>query len=403
MINEKMRMLGAERSEIRELFEYGKRRKAEIGEENVFDFSLGNPSVPCPDEVTEGLVGAISNENPIALHGYTSAQGDAYVRGMIAEHIKSSHGFNVEASDLYMTAGAAAALCCTLHAVVSEGEEVILLAPYFPEYKVFVEKCGGKIREVVCSLEGFEPCIDKIAEAISDKTAAVIINSPNNPTGAVYSEVCLREIADLLRKKSNEYGKAIYIIADEPYRELVYDGASVPYIPKLYGDTIVCYSYSKSLSLPGERIGYAMVSPKAENAEHVYQAICGAGRSLGYVCAPSMLQKIIPNCLGLTSDLSVYDKNRQLLLSKLSSFGFEMARPQGAFYLFMKSPIGSAREFSELAKKHELLLVPSDSFGISGYVRISYCVNTETVEKALEAFEKLAAECGLGKIKKVSS
>ncbi len=395
MINEKMRILGAERSEIRELFEYGKKRKAEIGEENVFDFSLGNPSVPCPDEVTDSLVNVIKNENPINLHGYTSAQGDAHVREMIAGHIRSNHGFNVKASDLYMTVGAAAALCCTLHAVVSDGEEVILLAPYFPEYKVFVEKCGGKIREVPCDIESFEPCADKIAEAINDKTAAVIINSPNNPTGAVYSEHCLAEIADVLRKKSAEYGKTIFIIADEPYRELVYDGVSVPYIPKLYDDTIVCYSYSKSLSLPGERIGYVMVSPKAENAESIYQAVCGAGRSLGYVCAPSMLQKIIPNCLGLTSDISIYDENRQLLLSKLNDLGFEMVKPQGAFYLFMKSPIGSARGFSELAKKHELLLVPSDSFGIDGYVRISYCVETKTIERALEAFKSLADECGL--------
>ena len=400
MINEKMYKLGAERSEIRELFEYGKKRKAEIGEENVYDFSLGNPSVPCPDEVSDVMLSLIKNEDPISLHGYTSAQGDALTRAAIAESIMSIHGFKVSGDDLYLTVGAAAALSATLGAIACPGEEVILLAPYFPEYKVFVEAAGAVAKIVSCDPKTFTPDINAIAGAITEKTAAIIVNSPNNPTGAVYSEECINEISRVLKEKSDENGKSIYLIADEPYRELVYDGVSVPFIPKYYADTIVCYSYSKSLSLPGERIGYVLVSPEAKEHDRVYAAVCGAGRSLGYVCAPSLLQKAIPGCIGLSSDISVYARNRQLLLTKLSEFGFEMVKPEGAFYLFLKSPIEDARAFSELAKKYELLLVASDSFGCGGYVRLSYCVNTERIERALGAFAALAGELGLSGDKK---
>ena len=395
MINEKMYKLGSERSEIRELFEYGKKRKAEIGEENVFDFSLGNPSVPCPDEVTESLKALLTSTDSVSLHGYTSAQGDADVRATIAEHITKTHGFEVKKDSFYLTVGAAAALTCTLTALINVGEEVILLAPYFPEYKVFVEKCGASVREVRCSEPDFLPSIEAIAEAINGKTAAIIVNSPNNPTGAVYSAESIKEISELLKKKSAELGKQIFLIADEPYRELVYDGTEVPFIPEHYDDTVVCYSYSKSLSVPGERIGYIMVNPRMKNAEDVYHAICGSGRALGYVCAPSMLQRMLPHCIGLTSDLSIYNANRQLLLTKLTEYGYDVASPKGAFYLFFKSPLADARAFSELAKKHELLLVPSDSFGYPGYIRISYCVSTERIEKALPAFLKLAKETGL--------
>jgi aspartate aminotransferase len=395
MINEKMYRLGSARSEIRELFEYGKRRKAEIGEENVHDFSLGNPSVPCPEGVTEALRSLIANEDPVSLHGYTSAQGDAAARAAIAKRITEEHGFEVSADDLYLTVGAAAALTATLAAVTTEGEEVILLAPYFPEYKVFAERAGATVRVVKCDPESFAPSSDAIRDAINERTAAIIVNSPNNPTGAVYPEECVRAIAEVLAEKSREYGRSIYLIADEPYRELVYDGATVPFIPSYYADTVVCYSYSKSLSLPGERIGYVLVSPRANESRRLYAAVCGAGRSLGYVCAPSLLQKAIPYCIGLTSDISVYARNRQLLLTKLCEYGFEVVRPDGAFYLFMRSPIGDARAFSEMAKKHELLLVASDSFGYPGYVRISYCVDTERIERALGAFEALARELGL--------
>ena len=395
MINEKMFALGSQRSEIRELFEYGKLRKAEIGDENVFDFSLGNPSVPCPDEVNDAIASLVANTDPISLHGYTSAQGDKAVRDRIAKHISEEHGFKVSGDDLYLTVGAAAALTCSLTAIVCPGEEVILLAPYFPEYKVFVEKAGGVVKVVNCKADTFEPDAEAIRSAITEKTAAIIVNSPNNPTGAVYSEDSIKAIADVLNERSKELLRDVFLIADEPYRELVYDGVKVPFIPNYYSNTIVCYSYSKSLSLPGERIGYCLVSPKASEHEKVYLAVCGAGRALGYVCAPSLLQKAIPYCIGLHSDLSIYDTNRQLLLTKLAEYGFEVVKPQGAFYLFVKSPITDARAFSEIAKRFELLIVPSDSFGYPGYVRISYCVKTEQIERALPAFKLLGEYMGL--------
>lgn len=389
MINQKMRELGAKRSVIRELFEYGKKRKAEIGEDKVYDFSLGNPSVPAPESVNAALSDLLSSENPVALHGYTSAQGDPGVRAAIADYINFTYGESVNADCIYMSVGAAAALTCSLTAVVSAGEEVIVPSPYFPEYKVFIEKCGGVIKEVACDAE-LQPDAWAIENAISEKTAAIIINSPNNPTGAVYSEENIKALTEALRRCEKRYGHPIYLISDEPYRELVYDGVTVPYLTKYYNDTIVCYSFSKSLSIPGERIGYVLVSPRCEDFSAVYQAVCGAGRSLGYVCAPSLLQKALPYCLGKMADISVYDRNRRMLMERLSEFGFEMIRPQGAFYLFIKSPSGDATEFCERAKKHEILIVPSDDFGIGGYARLSYCVTTEQIERSMPAFEALA-------------
>ena len=389
MINEKMRALGAKRSVIRELFEYGKMRKAEIGEENVYDFSLGNPSVASPDEVNEALVKLINEESPVKLHGYTSAQGDASVRDAIASYINESYGENVSADCIYMSVGAAAALTASLTAIVSPGEEVIVPSPYFPEYKVFIERCGGVIREVACDND-LQLDISAIESAINEKTAAIIINSPNNPTGAVYSEDGIIALCDLLRRSEEKYSHPIYLISDEPYRELVYDGVKVPYLTKYHDNTLVCYSYSKSLSIPGERIGYVLVCPRCTDFTSVYQAVCGAGRALGFVCAPSLLQRLIPYCLGKTSDISVYDGNRKLLLDRLSEYGFEMIKPQGAFYLFIKSPSGDANEFCERAKKQEILIVPSDDFGCKGYARLAYCVTREQIERALPAFEKLA-------------
>ena len=395
MINKKMQALGTARSVIREIFEYGKKRKSEIGEDNVFDFSLGNPSVPAPPQVKEELLHLISDCAPVSLHGYTSAQGDYEVRDAIARYITNTQGFVVSADELYMTVGAAAALTCSLTAVVSPGEEVIVLAPYFPEYKVFIERCGGILCEVLSDTDSFQPDLSRIEAAINERTAAIIINSPNNPSGAVITEENIKRLAELLTKKEEKLGKPIYMIADEPYRELVYDGVTVPYIPKYYDDTIVCYSYSKSLSLPGERIGYALVPKTVRDSRAVYHAICGAGRALGYVCAPSLLQKLLPAVVGLTSDIDIYDRNRRLLLRELKSYGFSTVKPDGAFYLFLKSPITDAKEFAEEAKKYELLLVPSDSFGCPGYVRISYCVTTEQIEKALPAFKALAESYGL--------
>lgn len=389
MINEKMRELGAKRSVIRELFEYGKKRKSEIGEENVYDFSLGNPSVPAPKEVNEAIVKLVTEEKSVLLHGYTSAQGDAGVRAAIADYINKTQGEEITADCLYMTVGAAGALTSSLTALVSPGEEVIVPAPYFPEYKVFIERCGGVIREVLCDSE-LQLDISAIEAAVNEKTAAIIINSPNNPTGAVFSEENIKALSDMLRVCEKKYGHPIYIISDEPYRELVYDGIKVPYLTKYYDNTIVCYSYSKSLSIPGERIGYILVCPRCQDYTAVYQAVCGAGRALGFVCAPSLLQKLLPYCLGATSDISVYDRNRRLLLDRLSEYGFEMIRPEGAFYLFIKSPSGDAGEFCERAKKYEILIVPSDDFGCKGYARLAYCVTTEQIERALPAFERLA-------------
>jgi aspartate aminotransferase len=389
MINEKMRKLGAKRSVIRELFEYGKKRKAEIGEENVYDFSLGNPSVPAPAVVNESIEKLVKEESSILLHGYTSAQGDAGVRGAIAKNLNETYGEEFTADCLYMSVGAAAALTSTLTALVSPGEEVILPAPYFPEYKVFVEKCGGVVREVLCDAE-LQLDVSAIEEAINEKTAAIIVNSPNNPTGAVYSEENIIALSDMLRRCEEKYQHPIYLISDEPYRELVYDGIKIPFLTKYYDDTVISYSFSKSLSIPGERIGYALVCPRCADFTAVYQAICGAGRALGYVCAPSLLQKILPYCLGVTSDISIYDRNRRMLLEKLGEYGFEMIKPSGAFYLFIKSPSADANEFCERAKKFEILIVPSDDFGCKGYARLAYCVTTEQVERALPAFRALA-------------
>ena len=395
MINEKMRGLGAKRSVIRELFEYGKIRKAQIGEENVYDFSLGNPSVPAPDCVNENLIRILKEECSISVHGYTSAQGDADVRQAIANYINKTQDTNYTKDDLYMTVGAAAALTCSLTAVVNPGEEVIVLAPYFPEYKVFIERCGGVVKEVLSNTQTFQPDFERLEKAINEKTAAIIINSPNNPTGAVITEENIEKLCELLHNAEIKYQKPIYIICDEPYRELVFGDAVVAFVPKYYKNTLVCYSFSKSLSIPGERIGYVLVPPCMDDAKYVYQAICGAGRALGFVCAPSLQQKVLPYCLGKTSDISIYDTNRKLLLEKLTEYGFTVVKPDGAFYLFLKSPVDDANEFCEKAKEFEIIFVPSDDFGCKGYVRISYCVKTEQIEKALPAFKKLAQSYNL--------
>ncbi|MBQ8197316.1 MAG: pyridoxal phosphate-dependent aminotransferase [Clostridia bacterium] len=397
MINEKMRELGAKRSVIRELFEYSKARKMEIGEDNVFDFSIGNPSVPAPDCVNSAMTKLIKEENSVLLHGYTSAQGDTHVRQAVVDFINKTQNTCYSANSVYMTVGAAAALTCSLTALVNAGEEVIVLAPYFPEYKVFIERTGGIVKEVLCNETTFQPDFERLEKAINEKTSAIIVNSPNNPTGAVITEENIVKLSALLNKYQQKFGKPIYIICDEPYRELVYGDVTVPFIPKYYDNTIVCYSFSKSLSIPGERIGYVLVPEKAQDNIAIYQAVCGAGRALGFVCAPSLLQKIIPLCIGQTADISIYDKNRQLLLKELTSYGYSVVKPDGAFYLFVKSPSGDGNEFSERAKKHEIMLVPSDSFGCKGYVRLSYCVTTEQIEKALPAFKNLAKSYGITK------
>ena len=389
MVCEKMVQLGKKGSIIREIFEYGNQRRALIGKENVFDFSLGNPSIPAPPEVTEALVRLLQESEPTALHGYTSSAGDMDTRTAIADYLNKTYDAHASARRIYMTCGAAASLTVTLNALVNKGEEVILFAPFFPEYVVFTEQAGGKAVPVRCREEDFQPDLEAFAAALTEKTKAVLLNSPNNPSGAVISPETLTALCDILRKKQAEYKHEIYLIADEPYRELVY-GVPVPYVTNYYDNTIVCYSFSKSLSLPGERIGYILVSDKMEDGDTVFAAVCGAGRALGFVCAPSLFQKLIPFCLGKTADVSVYEQNRDILYSALTSYGFKMAKPEGAFYIFMKAPSGDAFAFYEEAKKYELLLVPGDDFCYPGYVRLAYCVSKEQVLRSLPAFEQLA-------------
>lgn len=391
MVNKKMQKLGEERSAIREIFEYGNARAKEIGRENVFDFSLGNPSVPAPDGVRTEIERLLSTLPSRELHGYTSAAGAPEVRKAVADYITRTFGVSMRTELIYMTCGAAASLTITLNALAEEGDEFLVLTPCFPEYKVFIEEAGGKVVGVPTD-ETFGLDIPAIAEKINAHTKAVIVNSPNNPTGRVYGKEEIGTLAQLLKEKCAEYKSDIFIIADEPYRELTY-GAEVPYIPAFYADTVVCYSFSKSLSLAGERIGYIAVSPDCAKCEEVFSAVCGAGRSLGYVCAPALFQRVCAKFLGRSGDVDAYRRNRDVLYRAFTEAGFTCTLPQGAFYLFLKCPTEDANEFCELAKKHELLFVPSDSFGIKGYARISTCVDGETVRRALPAIAALAREC----------
>lgn len=393
MVSQKMYELGSKRSEIRELFEYGLKRKAEIGAENVFDFSLGNPSVPAPKCVKEALADLVLNTDPVDLHGYTSAQGAPDVRKSCADYVNANFGTDYTGDNFYMTVGAAASLTISLSAIAQEGGEVIILAPFFPEYTVFIRQAGMTPVVVKCREEDFQVDFDALKSQVNENTKAIIINSPNNPSGVVLSEDTIKELAFVMNEAQKKYNKEIYIIADEPYRELLYtDGLIVPFVPNYYNNTIVCYSFSKSLSLPGERIGYILVPNTANDWKTVYFAVCGAGRSLGFVCAPSLFQKIVPKCIGKTADISIYKKNRDILCDALAKYGYKVAQPDGAFYLFVKALEEDSRAFCEKAKKHELLIVPADSFGYPGYVRISYCVSTKMIEKALPSFEKLANE-----------
>ena len=392
-INQTMRHLGEERSVIREIFEYGNARKKEIGEENVFDFSLGNPSVPAPPEVNAEIARLIADMPPVKLHGYTSAAGAPEVRAAVAAYLQTQFGAPVSASRVYMTCGAAASLTISLAAMSEAGDEFVVVAPCFPEYRVFIERAGGKVVEAQAAAD-FHLDFAALARAVGSRTKAVILNSPNNPTGAVYGREELAALAALLAEKSAERGAPVYLIADEPYRELTY-GAEVPCLLNIYPDTVLCYSFSKSLSLAGERIGYIAVPDGCTDADALFAAVCGAGRALGYVCAPALFQRVAAKCLGKSGDIAAYRENRDLLWNALRTYGFECVPPEGAFYLFVRSPEPDAKSFCARAKKYELLLVPSDSFGVPGYVRISYCVAKETIQSALPAFEKLAKEYGL--------
>lgn len=393
MYNSKMHAYGTTRSVIREIFEYGNRRKAEIGADKVFDFSLGNPSVPAPESVDRAIREILNSTDSVTLHGYTSAPGDLSVRRRIADDLNTRFGTSFTPDNLYMTVGAAASLTGAIRGLCETGDEFIVPAPFFPEYRVFVEAAGGTLRVIAPKLPSFQIDLAALSDAITPHTKAVIINSPNNPSGVVYTEDTIRALADLLTAKSAEMGHPIFLITDEPYRELIYDETTVvPFVTKYYKDTIVCYSFSKSLSLPGERIGYILVPNQVTDSADIYAAVAGAARASGYVCAPSLFQRVAAACVGQTADLSVYKTNRDLLYGSLTGLGFDCVYPDGAFYLFMKSPEPDAAAFCEKAKKYELLLVPGDDFGTPGYVRISYCVSTDMIRRALPAFEMLAGE-----------
>ncbi len=392
--NSNMFELGNKRSIIREIFEYSKTRAAEIGADKVFDFSLGNPSVPAPREVNDTIRELLDTQNSVALHGYTSAQGDLGVRTAIAERINRLFDVGMTPNLLYMTCGAAASLSICLKALMEDGkgDECIVFAPFFTEYRVFIENAGGKVVVSQPTEKTFQIDIADFESKINAHTKAVIVNSPNNPSGVVYSEETVKALCEVLDRKSREFGKPIYLIADEPYRELVYADVKVPYLMNYYSNTLVCYSFSKSLSLPGERIGYIAVCPDMQDAMSIYLAVCGAGRSLGYVCAPSLFQQVIARCLDAKVNIEAYKKNRDLLYDNLTAYGYECVKPDGAFYLFVKALEKDAYAFYERAKKHELLVVPCDDFGVSGYVRVAYCTDYERVKNALPAFEALAKE-----------
>lgn len=392
MLNEKMYALGNKRSIIREIFEYCKSRAGEIGPDKVFDFSIGNPSVEPPKEISEAIIDLINNENSVLLHGYTSAQGDLGVRRAIANEINEKFGAGVNENSIYMTCGAAASLTISLRALLNEGDECVVFAPFFTEYRVFVENAGGKLVVSTPMEKTFQIDVSDLESKITEKTRAIIMNSPNNPSGVVYNEETIKAVCKVLEKKQKEYGSPIYLIADEPYRELVFDDIKVPYLMNYYDNTIVCYSYSKALSLPGERIGYIAVSPRAQDSQKVYLAVCGAGRSLGYVCAPSLFQQVIKRTIGAKVNVNIYKENRDILYNALTEYGYECVQPDGAFYLFVKALEDDAYKFFEKAKKKEILVVPCDDFGVSGYVRIAYCVDKQRIVNALPAFKALAEE-----------
>ena len=389
MIDPQSLALGTKRNTIMELADYGRRRAAMVGKENVFDFSIGNPSVPTPEEVNTALLDILQNTDSLAVHGYTSTMGDPRAREAVAADLNARFGCNAQAQDLILCCGAAPEVSAVCKALTTEGAEILVFAPYFPEYKPYVEQAGAIFRIVPPDVPHFQINFDALEAALSPNTSAVIVNNPNNPVGTVYSAETIARLAALLQRKSEEFGHRIYIIADEPYRELVYDGAQVPFIPDFYPHTVVCYSYSKSLSLPGERLGYIYVPAGAEDSRDLYHAILGAARAMGHVCAPSLMQQMLMRCAHVQPELATYDRNRRTLVDALTAYGYEMAPANGAFYLFLKAPGGDDRAFSQKAMEKDVLLMPGSDFGCPGYLRLCYCVSYDTIVRSLPLFREL--------------
>ena len=380
--------IGYSQSTIRDLYTYGLQRKAEIGEDKVFDFSIGNPSIPAPNIVNETLVKLLTEEDSVKIHGYTVSAGERSVRDAIASYLNKTYSTKLNGKYIFLTCGAAASLAIVIKALITPGEEVIVFAPHFPEYRTYTEAMGGVLVPVLPDKD-FLPDFDDLEKKITNKTKIVLYDSPNNPTGAFYDENTIKKLASILSKKEKEYGHPIYLVSDEPYRELLYKDEKYPFVTNYYDNSLVCYSFSKCLSLPGERIGYIVVNPKCEDVSDVYAVICGAASMLGYICAPALFQHLIPYVLGYTSNLDEYKKNQELLYNSLKEIGYEVVKPTGAFYLFVKALEEDAEKFSEEAKKFELLLVPSDPFDYKGYVRIAYCVSYQQIVNSLPAFKKL--------------
>ena len=393
MLNQTAYSLGANRSYIRDLFEYGRARAAVVGEENVFDYSLGNPSIPSPTAVDEAVRQILQDTPTLQVHGYTSAVGDFATRQAIADDLNRRYDAGCRGENFFLGCGAAPELVAVFTALAVPEGELLAIAPYFPEYKPFAQAAGLNFRVVPPDVPDFQIKLDAVEAMLTPHTQAVLINTPNNPSGVVYTQKTLEALGALLTQKSREYGHPIYLISDEPYRELAY-GVEVPFVPLIYPNTVVCYSYSKSLSLPGERIGYIYVPDSAADSRALYAAVAGAARSAGHVCAPSLWQKVIARCAGLLPDLQAYDRNRRALYEGLTAMGYEMAKPDGAFYLFIKAPGGDANAFSEKAKERDLLLVPGDGFGCPGYFRICYCVSYDMIQRSLPVFRALINKSG---------